>query len=98
MKQARIIKRYMEGERMEYDNFVIYDGNKQITIYPLLEIERDLKKYIIYTYNTSDIGLDNLFIGEVTINNELIPIDDRQVNQFENILKETYNILQKKEL
>ena len=84
----------MVGDKMEYDSFIIYDGEKQITIYPLLEINENNKKYIIYTNNVSNIEFNNLFVGEITSNNELLPIDNNQLAGFEEILKNTLNNLQ----
>lgn len=75
---------------MKYDNIIITDGNNEITIYPLAEINKNNKKFIIYT-KSNNMRLDNLLVGEITKDNELIPIDNNQVSEFENIILETYN-------
>ena len=70
----------------EIDTITINDGKKNKEIYPLAEIERNNKKIIFYLEEIKDnFNKEDIFIGEITTNNELIPVS-------ENILKESINI------
>ena len=70
----------------EIDTITINDGKINKEIYPLAEIERNNKKIIFYLEEIKDnFNKEDIFIGEITTNNELIPVS-------ENILKESINI------
>ena len=73
---------------MMNDSYTIYDGEKEIIIYPLLEVNRENKKYLLYT-NTTDFTKSDIMVGELTTNNELLPVDDSLLPYFEAGLNET---------
>ena len=79
---------------MNYDNYIISNGKEDITIYPLLEVEKNNKKYLIYS-NTTDhnIILNNLFVGEVTDANTLLPVDNSLLADFEIVITDSWETI-----
>ena len=75
---------------MDIDNFVINDGNKDLVIYPLLEINKNEKNYIVYSDTKEVEKISSLYVGEVTENGELIPVDDNMINKFETEINDAF--------
>ena len=76
---------------MEYDNYVINDGEKDLIIYPVLEIEIAKKNYLIYANELKeDYDKNDLYVGE--INNEtIIPIDEHLLPMFDIFINSVIN-------
>ena len=68
------------------DNYVVFDGEKNISIYPLMELDKDGKHYLIYSKTNAELNFDDIYVGEV-LNDTLNPVDDSLLSEFDEILK-----------
>ena len=69
------------------DKITINDGINNKDIYPLIELEQNNKKYLFYLEEIKEkFNKEDVYIGEITTNNELIPVS-------ENILKDADRFL-----
>lgn len=81
----------------EIDTITINDGKKNKEIYPLAEIERNNKKIIFYLEEIKDnFNKEDIFIGEITTNNELIPVSENILKEAEKFLNELIEKINKK--
>ena len=81
----------------EIDTITINDGKKNKEIYPLAEIERNNKKIIFYLEEIkASFNKEDVFIGEITTNNELIPVSENILKEAEKFLNELIEKINKK--
>ena len=66
--------------------YIIEEDNKPRIIYPQLEIIRDNKRYIIYRKQKGK----NNYIGQITKDQKLIPIEEYVIENFKEIINTTY--------
>ena len=78
------------------DIMIIEKEGKEIEIYPLLEVEKEEKHFLIYT-NTKEIKEieDNLYVAEL-IENELCPIKKELLENFEQLMEEIMKKIREK--
>ena len=70
---------------MEKDNYIISDGEKKYEIYPLLEVEMNNSKYLVYTNKIEPKEIKNIFIGKIN-GEEITPAEESVIEYFkENI-------------
>ena len=67
------------------DNYEL-DNNE--TIYPIIQIELDGKKYLFYSNKKDNIGDEDIFVGE-ELNDELLPVSEDLLP----VLEEKYRII-----
>ena len=71
----------------EFEIIVVNDGTNDITLYPLLEIRYNNKKYIFYLNEIKrKIEKKDIHIGEITKKNELNPVDSKDLSYFQILL------------
>ena len=61
------------------DNYEL-DNNE--TIYPILQIELEGKKYLFYSNKESNISDNNIFVGE-ELEDELLPVSEEMLEILE---------------
>lgn len=66
------------------DKIVVEINGKEEIIYPLMEIEKDLKKYLVYTTSTKEM-IDNIYIGLLD-GDSIIPVADNELKYFDDIV------------
>lgn len=66
------------------DKIVVEINGKEEIIYPLMDIEKDLKKYLVYTTSTREI-IDNIYIGQLD-GDSIIPVDTDEFKYFDDIV------------
>ena len=76
-----------------YDSYEIFDGEKNILIYPLMEFTKDNKNYIVYVKDINNLQIQDFFIGEI-VNNKIVPVEN-DLNEFNSIINEAYDKVQK---
>ena len=70
---------------MEKEDKIVVDINgKEEIIYPLMDIEKDLKKYLVYTTSTKEM-IDNIYIGLLD-GDSIIPVADNELKYFDDIV------------
>ena len=78
---------------MNFDSYIISDGQIEKIIYPLLILKENNKDYIIYS-NTNNINdISDLFVAELTINDELLPVEDDMLDKFRKIVNKIFKEL-----
>ena len=81
------------------ETVTIYSDDKEITLYTLLEIRYNDKNYLFYLKELKENFDENdVYIGEIAENNQLIPINESLISVFENILKNTINKIKNKKI
>jgi len=86
----------VQNNNITLDSYVISDGIQEKNIYPLLEINQQDKKYVIYSnVATFDNNNSDIMVGEITKENNLIPVNEKLLPQFEDILSKIINNCQK---
>ena len=79
------------------ETILVNDNNKEITLYVLLEINNNNKKYIFYTKELKKyFSKDDIYVGEITEKNQLIPLNNKLIPSFENIFENIMKNLQNK--
>lgn len=77
---------------MNFDNYVINDGDKDIIIYPILEIKVKDELYIIYTDKIkNNYTKEDLIVGEMT-DEEILPVPENLLSQFDGLIDEIIDI------
>ena len=76
---------------LDFDSYVLYDGVKEIIVYPLLEFKRDNKDYLIYAYSNDVSNISDLYVGEINADDELIPINNELIKDFEDIVLKVFD-------
>lgn len=66
------------------DKIVVEINGEEKIIYPLMDIERELKKYLVYTTSTKDI-VNNICIGQL-VGDSIIPVDTDEFKYFDDIV------------
>lgn len=66
------------------DKIVVEINGEEKIIYPLMDIERELKKYLVYTTSTKDI-VNNIYIGQL-VGDSIIPVDTDEFKYFDDIV------------
>lgn len=76
---------------MEIDNYVINDGEKDLTIYPVLEMEIAKKNYLIYTNELKEnYDKNDLYVGEIK-GESINPIDEHLLPMFDIFINNIIN-------
>lgn len=69
------------------EEMIINDGNSDKKIYPLLELDKNNKNYLIYSDILSDeLNVDHIFAGELK-DNSLLPITDEELLMLEGLYR-----------
>ena len=66
------------------DKIVVEINGEEKIIYPLMDIERELKKYLVYTTSTKDI-VNNIYIGQL-VGDSIISVDTDEFKYFDDIV------------
>ena len=77
----------MENE----DKIVVEINGEEKIIYPLMDIEKDLNKYLVYTTSTKDI-VNNIYIGQID-GDSIIPVTEGELKYFDNIVEKVTSML-----
>ena len=73
----------------DYDKIILSNGTINKEIYPLIEVEKNGKKIIFYLEEIKDnFNKEDIFIGEITSNNELIPVSEDLLKEKEKYFNE----------
>lgn len=73
------------------DKIVVEINGKQSEIYPLMELERNDKKYVIYTDTDNGNKIkDNIYIG-ILSGEFILPVDNEELKYFDGIVEKIVN-------
>ena len=79
------------------DTIILEKDGVEKEIYPLLEVEKEEKHFLIYTTTKEKEEMeDQLYVGEL-IENELRPIKEELLENFETLLNEVMESIKKNE-
>lgn len=73
------------------DKIVVEINGEEKIIYPLMDIEKDLNKYLVYTTSTKDI-VNNIYIGQID-GDSIIPVTEGELKYFDNIVEKVTSML-----
>ena len=73
------------------DKIVVEINGEEKIIYPLMDIEKDLNKYLVYTTSTKDI-VNNIYIGQID-GDSIIPVTEGELKHFDNIVEKVTSML-----
>lgn len=73
------------------DKIVVEINGEEKIIYPLMDIEKDLNKYLVYTTSTKDI-VNNIYIGQID-GDSIIPVTEGELKYFDNIVEKITSML-----
>lgn len=78
---------------MKYDSYVINDGVNDVTIYPLIYIDENEKRYIIYRKE----DLKDIFVGIIS-NDKIMPVSDDEIDRLEKVYKDIFDKIKRNEV
>lgn len=74
------------------EKIIISDGTKDIEIYPLVELDRNNKHYIVYTNKLLEkLDKECVYIGEI-VGNILKPVENSEIPDLESIWQSILSI------
>ena len=73
------------------DKIVVEINGEEKIIYPLMDIEKDLNKYLVYTTSTKDIVM-NIYIGQID-GNSIMQVTEGELKYFDNIVEKVTSML-----
>lgn len=73
------------------DKIVVEINGEEKIIYPLMDIEKDLNKYLVYTTSTKDI-VNNIYIGQID-GNSIMQVTEGELKYFDNIVEKVTSML-----
>lgn len=73
------------------DKIVVEINGEEKIIYPLMDIEKDLNKYLVYTTSTKDI-VNNIYIGQID-GDSIIQVTEGELKYFDNIVEKVTSML-----
>lgn len=73
------------------DKIVVEINGEEKIIYPLMDIEKDLNKYLVYTTSTKDI-VNNIYIGQID-GDSIMPVTEGELKYFDNIVEKVTSML-----
>ena len=79
---------------IEFDSYLINDGEKDKVIYPLIKYKKDDKKIIIYVENKEFKSMDEIFVAQI-IDDEIVPIPNEDIDKYKKLVIEIYKELKK---
>ena len=78
---------------MKYDSYVINDGVNDVTIYPLIYIDENEKRYVIYRKE----DLKDIFVGIIS-NDKIMPVGDDEIDRLEKVYKDIFDKIKRNEV
>ena len=73
------------------DKIVVEINGEEKIIYPLMDIEKDLNKYLVYTTSTKDI-VNNIYIGQID-GDSIMQVTEGELKYFDNIVEKVTSML-----
>lgn len=78
---------------MEIEAITIKTENgNQKEYYPLLQITMENKNYIIYTTDKENLNKEELYVGQITPDNNLIPVNETEYQQLDQYIQKIINL------
>ena len=79
---------------IEFDSYLINDGEKDKIIYPLIKYKDEDNIILIYVENKEFKSMDEIFVAQI-IDDEIVPIPNEDIDKYKKIVIDVYNELKK---